>query len=423
MNAAKRVFYFDDPIEYLNAQFQERQKANPRFSLRAWARQMGYQNPSLLFQVLRGERRLKMDLALKIAGTLQLKGKALRYFEIMVLKRACQSEAERRVFDNMLTKLRPKKLRAINNFSLDVFSADSEWYHWAILTMTELDDFQAEPAWIQKRLGADVDKKTIKRAFERLLRLGLLIKQDDGTYKKADTDNPMLMPNNIPIEAVRQYHSQMIEKAKAAIEQQSMKERRLRGTTVAFRESDLPLVEHIIAEAHRQIMELSASSVGEDVYQLNSQFFRLTSKKKDPATKVRNAILAAMLVQFNMSGSEKAQAQTGGETGSVSGKADHAIVQVLNGRAPFDFLLTNKYPHLVFPERSVDLLKYDGKENFWQKRLKKKKVPGDGVKPLLQLVRKTGKRNKILDPMQILMLRSRLILKPKHRKSRIEKFL
>jgi hypothetical protein len=68
MHSSHAVFHFEDPIAFLNAQLREKQKRDPKFSLRAWSRLMGYENPSLVFHVLKGERRLKMDLALKMAS-------------------------------------------------------------------------------------------------------------------------------------------------------------------------------------------------------------------------------------------------------------------------------------------------------------------------------------------------------------------
>jgi hypothetical protein len=46
----------------------------------------------------------------------------------------------------------------------------SDWYHFAILDLTRLDDFQPEPAWVSRKLGLTVSE--VKIAVERLLRLG-----------------------------------------------------------------------------------------------------------------------------------------------------------------------------------------------------------------------------------------------------------
>lgn len=285
MNAAKMVFHFDNPIEFLNAQFRERQSANPRFSLRAWARQMGYRNPSLLFQVLKGERRLKMDLAKRLAADLSLTGKSLRYFELIVLNGLCQSEAERRVFLSMITKLRPKNLRGLNHLATDVFAVTADWYHGAILAMVEVSEFKLDSAWIQKHLGGTVDKKTIQGAVERLVRLGFIIQRADGTLARTRTQGLVpIVDEAVADEAINKYHSQMLEKAKLVADHASDGEVRLQSATFSVAKSDLPRVERILAEAQRQILELAGRGGGDRVYQLNSQLFRLSTPKKASAS-------------------------------------------------------------------------------------------------------------------------------------------
>jgi uncharacterized protein (TIGR02147 family) len=277
------VFHFDDPIAFLNAQLLERQRRNPRFSLRAWATQLGYRNPSLLFQVLRRERRLKMELAMKLAANLNLQGKALRYFELIVLNGTSQSETERRVFEANLAKLRPRKFRKINPISLDVFTAASEWYHWAIMALLDMPDFTIEPGWLQSRLGQDLDKRTLRAAVERLMRLGLLVRAEDGKYKRMDGNNDAVwMFSQVPSDAIRTYHTQMIDKSRDSVQQQSVDERYLRATTVAFSQDNLAKAVEIIEDAHKELMAL-AQECGrtDDLYQMNTQFFRLTQKSPE----------------------------------------------------------------------------------------------------------------------------------------------
>lgn len=279
MQVQNSVFAFEDPVDFLNFQFRERQKRNPKFSLRAWSRQLGFENPSLLFQVLRRERKLKIELAGKLAGNLKLKGKPLKYFEIIVLKNASKSETEKRVYEAMIPKLRPKKFWAASSFSLELFSMAAEWYHWAILEMSELSDFDANEDFIQNRLNGSLDKKTIRAALDRLLRLGFLEKAKNGKLVRANPENsPNFLRNKVPSEAVRSYHKQMIEKAKLAVDEQSIEERYLRGTTLPFKMADREKVEEILRNAHREILELAAKGDAEELYQLNTQFFRLTKK-------------------------------------------------------------------------------------------------------------------------------------------------
>ena len=59
MRHGEQVYSFEDPVEFLNFELLERQRRDPRFSLRAWSRRVGYENPSYLFNVLRRRREVR----------------------------------------------------------------------------------------------------------------------------------------------------------------------------------------------------------------------------------------------------------------------------------------------------------------------------------------------------------------------------
>ena len=279
MQASHKVFAFSDPIDYLKYRFEERRRKDPKFSLSGWARQLGYENPSLLSQVLKRERSLKMNLVSKLSCDLKLKGKALKYFECIALNESCKTETEKKMVLGLARQMRPKKFRGLENISLEVFSAVADWYHWAILEMTHLEGFSEDVGQIHRRLGGKVPKKIIKASLQRLLEIGLLTREDSGRLVRAsaDIENAILMRNKIPCEAIQSYHRQMIDQAKAAIGEQTIDERYLRGTTLPMKKANLEKANEIIRNAHKQLLELSEKSGADEVYQLNSQFFKLTT--------------------------------------------------------------------------------------------------------------------------------------------------
>jgi uncharacterized protein (TIGR02147 family) len=279
MQASHKVFAFSDPIDYLKYRFEERRRKDPKFSLSGWARQLGYENSSLLSQVLKRERSLKMNLVSKLSGDLKLKGKALKYFECIALNESCKTDTEKKMVLGLARQMRPKKFRGLENISLEVFSAVADWYHWAILEMTHLEGFSEDADQIHRRLGGKVPKKTIKAALRRLLEIGLLTRGESGRVVRAsvDIENAIFMRNKIPCEAIQSYHRQMIDQARIAIGEQTIEERYLRGTTLPMKKANLEKANEIIRTAHKQLLELSEKSGADEVYQLNSQFFKLTT--------------------------------------------------------------------------------------------------------------------------------------------------
>lgn len=279
MDSQERVFAFDDPVEFLNYELRERQKKNPRFSLRAWARQVGYANPSYLSHVLKKERKLKMELASKLANNLSLEGKSRRYFELLVMGSATGNEHEKKMYTDLLRGLRPKKVPQINDLSLELFSLISDWYHLAIVEMTQLNDFQGTEAFIQKRLGGQLDKRTIRDAVDRLVRLGLIQRDESGNLSRA-SENDNVIDLDVSSEAIREHHRQWLEMAKQALQQQTKDERDFCSTTFSFSLKNMEKVREILREAHRKIRDLNESTEGEELYQLNTNFFRVTKPVK-----------------------------------------------------------------------------------------------------------------------------------------------
>ena len=75
---------------------------------------------------------------------------------------------------NPLDTLPIKKVRGTQyvQLTLDHFSVISEWYHFAILSLAETQDFKSYPAWIAGRLGiSQKDAKaavlTLKPTYQR----------------------------------------------------------------------------------------------------------------------------------------------------------------------------------------------------------------------------------------------------------------
>lgn len=283
MDHLERVFAFDDPVDFLNFELRERKKRNRRFSLRAWSRQVGYKNPSYLSHVLSRKRRLKPDFAGKLASDLALKGRSLKYFELIVLNQNAQSESEQETYRKLIAAARPRRLSQANQVSLETFSLVSDWYHWAILEMTDLEGFESDPKYVQRQLGGQVDLPTVKLAIERLLKAGLMVRQPDGRLARASKEsNETSTQVPRPPEAINAYHRQMGTLGLKAVQEQSPDERTFYGTTLSFRQENMRKVQEIMKEAHLQVLRFAEHGKGEDVYQLNTQFFRLagTPRKK-----------------------------------------------------------------------------------------------------------------------------------------------
>jgi uncharacterized protein (TIGR02147 family) len=265
------IYKFNRPREFLDQVLNDRQSRNPRFSLRAWAKQLGFANPSLLSEVLRGKRNLRVPLARKIGENLKLGDSELRYFELLVMLESAKDPAERELYHHLIHKMRPKN--PFHVIAIDQFRMISDWHHLAILAMVGLKDFEASPQWIAKKLNQEISPGLAQEAIERLVRLGLLEATSAGSLKKSSS-RPVAIQTPVPSRAIQTHHAQMIERGLLALKEQPMAERDITGSTLCLKAKDAALIIKKIQALHQEALSLAVDHGGETVYQLNVQFFK-----------------------------------------------------------------------------------------------------------------------------------------------------
>jgi uncharacterized protein (TIGR02147 family) len=256
-----------DYRETLREAYEARLARNPKYSLRAFARDLGLA-PSRIVEVLQYKRGLSRAGGARIARGLGLQAKETETFLNLIDSVHGRSELVRSRASKALREARAKDDSALR---LDLFKLIADWYHYAILELTAVDGFESNEDWIAARLG--VSKTVIAGAIERLKRLGLLV-EEDGVWKARD--EMTYSTTDIPSEGLRRHHEQILAKAKDAIYTQPVESRDFSALTMAIRREDVPLAKAMIKKFRRELsMQLEAGSAKNAVYNLAIQFFQL----------------------------------------------------------------------------------------------------------------------------------------------------
>jgi transcriptional regulator with XRE-family HTH domain len=121
----------------LNSEFRRRSERNPRYSLRAFARDLGSDH-STLSQILRGRRSLSPRMVRQF-------GSRLRLTPATVIEASAQQSAE------------------------------------AVLRLAQSPGFRVQSRWIATRTGLPID--TVNVALHRLLRQGDLVMESSNCWK------------------------------------------------------------------------------------------------------------------------------------------------------------------------------------------------------------------------------------------------
>jgi uncharacterized protein (TIGR02147 family) len=275
------IFHFPDFSSYVAHYVKARKDADPSFSYRRFSRRLGLKSESLLRMVASGKRKATPDLVYRIGAALGFNSKELEYAEALAGLQRARNLVEKSRFADKLRQLSPELDGAQPQLiEIDHLEFISSWQHIAILEMTELADFRHDPIWISQRLGGAVSVRAVIDALERLKRVGLLKQNSDGSLTRIAKS--LKTPPNIPSRAVRGFHRQMINKALDAIEGQNVTERLLESMTLTVDSSKLKAVTELAEEFRKKVAKVAQVERGDETYQLNIQFFRLT----DPRTKL-----------------------------------------------------------------------------------------------------------------------------------------
>jgi uncharacterized protein (TIGR02147 family) len=254
----------------LKAEFDRRKMVNARYSLRAFAHALDV-SAAFLSNLFQGKKNLSLETALLVAEKLGYSdAETAQFCQLIQIANAKSSKLKAALTarrESPMTSPAP----AFAPLELEAFQALSDWYHYGILVLCECDGFQANSGWIAKRLG--IRKEDAEAAIGRLLRLGL-IKHANGTFARTETF--IATTSDQPSQALRNHHLQMIEKAKNALQSQSIERRDITGITLAVRADQLPLAKKEIKRFRRRMARLLETPKGDDVYQLNIQFFSLS---------------------------------------------------------------------------------------------------------------------------------------------------
>jgi len=260
--------------DYLKTVLEQRSVKNPKYSLRAMAKSLGV-SPATLSGVLNGKKNFSIEKANTVCKALGLKGKQAEVFLLFVQLESTSNED--------LKNATFKKLKSLGatdkstDLSLEHFRIISDWYHYAILSFTEISGFKFSKEAIPKVARAlGITKIELESAIERLIKLEML-QVEKGIYKS--TYENVCAEAMTPNLALRNYHKQLLQKAIQSLETQTPKEKYIGSETIAIDSSKLKEFSEITEEYFNKVLLLAKESNKKDqVYHLGVQFFRLTEK-------------------------------------------------------------------------------------------------------------------------------------------------
>lgn len=250
----------------LSQELTHRLKKNSKYSQRAFARDLRI-SPSFLTLLLSKKRTISEGKAYEFCEALRWNSERSRVFVQLVRMERIKSVKGR---EEILKELEGSETYHLHRLEDDIFKLVSEWYCFALVELVSMSGGVYSELELARRLG--IPKKKIIDAVERLIRVGLLTRESSQLRKA----QKFYTTSEIPSEAIRNFHQQMLDKASQALVTQPFDERDFSGASFSFDPKLMKDVKELIRKFRRDLMKFADSrGTPGGVFHLAIQFFRL----------------------------------------------------------------------------------------------------------------------------------------------------
>ncbi|MGZ6261826.1 MAG: TIGR02147 family protein [Bdellovibrionota bacterium] len=278
------VFEFDDFRAYLVYVRDHYPGLRRPITLERWAKKLNYRSPRSIAMVLKGQRLPSEDLVVAFSQDLKHSENERRYFELLVRKEKHKDNIPP-VISEELSKLNPRLIKR-KPLEAELFSYVAEWYNYVILQLLNTPPFKGKKLsdgeyaeMICKRLTGKITRAQVETSLGLLEKLKLLERDPSSGFLRTPSEEPLIATDEVPSAAGRKHHFEQMDQAKEALVRQPLSEREFTTMTLRVNRTRLPAIKKAIREFRDKFDKDFAEDPGEDVCQLNIQFFFHTAEE------------------------------------------------------------------------------------------------------------------------------------------------
>ncbi len=235
---------------------------------------------TLLILILQGKRSLTLKQVPYLAKGLQLSTPERLYFQALIQLENTKSDEEKDLMKSWLQDLNPGVEYKVKE--VDEFLIVSHWIHMAILAFAFSGQGLRSVEQIICRFESKLSRLEIYSAFERLKDLGFLTWSEKEQSFLA-TFQRLTTRDDVQNKGAREYHKQVAQLAIKAVETQNPIDREFQSFAINVPVDKIPVLKEMMRRFRSQVEEelrdqSSPTPSGDELYQMNLQFFRLTDE-------------------------------------------------------------------------------------------------------------------------------------------------
>jgi len=269
------IFTYHNYRTFLADYYQNRKSKGVSFSYQNFSRKAGFASKSFLFNVINGRKSLSRASVVKMCGALGLSKTEAAYFENLVYFNQGKSYNERSFYYEKLNAIHPVTAQASNARKLtkDQFEFYSNWYHVVIRSLIDMfPHLSRNYAALAKMVFPAIRPKQAQKSVELLLRLGLIEKQKDNTYKVSS--KILSTGPEVQSLAVQHFHLTCMELAAQALKELPRDVRNISGLTLGISQKAYEKTCEAILDCQEKILAIAEKDTDSDrVIQVNFHLF------------------------------------------------------------------------------------------------------------------------------------------------------
>jgi uncharacterized protein (TIGR02147 family) len=238
---------------FLQEELISRCRRNPNYSLRSFAKALSISH-SALTEMLNGKRPITKKSIEKLGLTLGLSLESLKTYQNVPVATSTQKQADAATYQQI---------------TIDQFAVISDWYHFSHTT-----------ANFARALG--ITKSEANIAVERLLRIGILEKNEEDRFIELNAGFATNISGNLTSMGSKKLQKQILEQSIEALVNLPIEVRNHTSMTMAVDPKLLPEAIERIKKFRRELTEfLETSGEATEVYQMSLSLFPITQIEKN----------------------------------------------------------------------------------------------------------------------------------------------
>jgi uncharacterized protein (TIGR02147 family) len=278
MESKKTIFEYDNYRAFLKDAYLALKARDGKFSYRFFSRIAGFKSPNILKLVIDGDRNIAPESIEKFSGAFKLNKEEALFFHNLVLLNQASTADDKSYYARELLKSRSyRKIHPLKEGQYHFFSV---WYYVLIREMVGLTHFKEDYEWMAQQIQPAITAAEAKKAVDELTQLGLLERDNENRLRQSQ--NNIGTPDEVTASSITKCLREFMNRASESIDTVPREKRDISAVTFVTSEETVKRIKEKIQKFRKEILEMAAESLTPDnVYQLNFQFFPLTSEEEE----------------------------------------------------------------------------------------------------------------------------------------------